>query len=130
MLFFLIIFLTVYFLIGKELHKRLELQEERIKELSSTEEGRKILEKENEISEKKHKKYLKTSSIIYFFVYLLFLFLGIYGTYTGIEKLKNGINFKDFVFMDKGFYLFSPFILVGSIIYLVNVIREIKNKNT
>ncbi|MBP5748808.1 MAG: hypothetical protein J6W63_10650 [Treponema sp.] len=120
----------VYSSIKKEMYKRVKKQEERIKELSSTEKGRKILEKENEISEKKNKKLLSIASVGYFIVYLLFFFLGIYGTYIGIEKLINGTNIKDIVFMDKGFYLFSPFLLVGSFIYFVKVIKEIKKKNT
>ena len=106
------------------------MQEERIKDLASTEEGRKILEKESEIREKQYKKYVSIASVGYFIVYLLFFFLGIYGTYTGIEKLRNGINLKDIVFMDKGFYLFSLFLLVCSFIYLIKVIKEIKKKNT
>ena len=120
----------VYSSIKKEMYKRVKRQEERIKELSSTEKGRKILENENEISEKKNKKLLSIASVGYFIVYLLFFFLGIYGTYIGIEKLINGTNIKDIVFMDKGFYLFSPFLLVGSFIYFVKVIKEIKKKNT
>ena len=120
----------VYSSIKKEMYKRVKRQEERIKELSSTEKGRTILEKENEISEKKNKKLLSIASVGYFIVFLLFFFLGIYGTYIGIEKLINGTNIKDIVFMDKGFYLFSPFLLVGSFIYFVKVIKEIKKKNT
>ena len=120
----------VYSSIKKEMYKRVKKQEERIKELSSTEKGRKILEKENEISEKKNKKLLSIASVGYFIVYLLFFFLGIYGTYIGIEKLINGTNIKDIVFMDKGFYLFSPFLLVSSFIYFVKVIKELKKKNT
>lgn len=127
---FITVILAVYFSIGKEMQKRVKMQEERIKDLASTEEGRKILEKESEIREKQYKKYVSIASVGYFIVYLLFFFLGIYGTYTGIEKLRNGINFKDIVFMDKGFYLFSPFLLVGSFIYLIKVIKEIKKKNT
>lgn len=117
---FITVILAVYFSIGKEMQKRVKMQEE----------GRKILEKESEIREKQYKKYVSIASVGYFIVYLLFFFLGIYGTYTGIEKLRNGINFKDIVFMDKGFYLFSPFLLVGSFIYLIKVIKEIKKKNT
>ncbi len=120
----------VYSSIKKEMYKRIKRQEERIKELSSTEKGRKILEKENEISGKKNKKLLSIASVGYFIVYLLFFFLGIYGTYIGIEKLINGTNIKDIVFMDKGFYVFSPFLLVGSFIYFVKMIKEIKKKNT
>lgn len=120
----------VYSSIKKEMYKSVKRQEERIKELSSTEKGRTILEKENEISEKKNKKLLSIASVGYFIVYLLFFFLGLYGTYIGIEKLINGTNIKDIVFMDKGFYLFSPFLLVGSFIYFVKVIKEIKKKNT
>ena len=120
----------VYYSIKKEMYKRVKRQEERIKELSSTEKGRKILEKENEISGKKNKKLLSIASVGYFIVYLLFFFLGIYGTYIGIEKLINGTNIKDIVFMDKGFYVFSPFLLVGSFIYFVEMIKEIKKKNT
>mgnify|MGYP003315253733 FL=1 len=112
------------------MYKRIKRQEERIKELSSTEKGRKILEKENEISGKKNKKLLSIASVGYFIVYLLFFFLGIYGTYIGIEKLINGTNIKDIVFMDKGFYVFSPFLLVGSFICFVKMIKEIKKKNT
>ena len=126
----LVISFIVYSSIRKEMYKRIKRQEERIKELSSTEKGRKILEKENEISEKKNKKLLSIASVGYFIVYLLFFFLGIYGTYIGIEKLINGTNIKDIVFIDKGFYLFSPFLLVGSFIYFVKVIKEIKKKNT
>ena len=59
-----------------------------------------------------HKKLLSIASVGYFIVYLLFFFLGIYGTYIGIEKLINGTNIKDIVFMDKGFYVFSPFYLL------------------
>lgn len=120
----------VYSSIKKEMYKRIKRQEEKIKELSSTEKGRKILEKENEISGKKNKKLLSIASVGYFIVYLLFFFLGIYGTYIGIEKLINGTNIKDIVFMDKGFYVFSPFLLVGSFIYFVKMIKEIKKKNT
>lgn len=118
----------VYYSIKKEMYKRVKRQEERIKELSSTEKGRTILE--NEISEKKNKKLLSIASVGYFIVFLLFFFLGIYGAYIGIEKLINGTNIKDIVFMDKGFYLFSPFLLVGSFIYFVKVIKEIKKENT
>ena len=126
----LAVYFIVYSSIKKEMYKRVKKQEERIKELSSTEKGRKILEKENEISEKKNKKLLSIASVGYFIVYLLFFFLGIYGTYIGIAKLINGTNIKDIVFMDKGFYLFSLFLLVGSFIYFVKVIKEIKKKNT
>ena len=126
----LVISFIIYFSIRKRINKKVDMQEERIKELSSTEDGRKILEKENEISAKKNKKYLSIASVGYFIVYLLFFFLGLYGTYTGLEKLINGINIKDIVFMDKGFYLFSPFLLVGSFIYFVKMIKEIKKKNT
>jgi len=130
LLFSLAISFIVYSSIKKEMYKRIKRQEERIKELSSTEKGRKILEKENEISRKKNKKLLSIASVGYFIVYLLFFFLGIYGTYIGIEKLINGTNIKDIVFMDKGFYVFSPFLLVGSFIYFVEMIKEIKKKNT
>ena len=130
LLFSLAISFIVYSSIKKEMYKRIKRQEERIKELSSTEKGRKILEKENEISGKKNKKLLSIASVGYFIVYLLFFFLGIYGTYIGIEKLINGTNIKDIVFMDKGFYVFSPFLLVGSFIYFVEMIKEIKKKNT
>ena len=126
----LAVYFIVYSSIKKEMYKRVKKQEERIKELSSTEKGRKILEKENEISGKKNKKLLSIASVGYFIVYLLFFFLGIYGTYIGIAKLINGTNIKDIVFMDKGFYLFSLFLLVGSFIYFVKVIKEIKKKNT
>ncbi len=125
---FIFVIFAVYHAVKKEIQKRFDAQEKRMKELSSSEEGRKILEQESEIREKRNSMIFPVAAVIYALVYIMFFFLGIYGVFSLIHKLCSGENLKDFIFTDRGLYVLSPLLIICSLSYFVNIIKNIKKK--
>ena len=121
----------LYLWIKKEMEKRRVKAENRIKTLSQTEEGKKLLEQEESERIAKTEKYLNVSLIGYFFVYLLMFVASFAGVYISIQELKSGKPFKEVIFQNDGqIYSFLPFLLlIFSGWMLVNLIRDMVKKD-
>ncbi len=117
--------------IRKEMEKRLAEAEKRIKTLSQTEEGKKLLEQEESERIAKTKKYASIGNIILFFVLLLLFIASFAGIYISIQELKSGKPFKEVIFQNDGqIYYFLPFLLlIFSGWMLVNLIRDMVKKD-
>lgn len=121
----------LYLWIKKEMEKRRVKAENRIKTLSQTEEGKKLLEQEASERIAKTEKYLNVSLIGYFFAYLLMFVASFAGVYISIQELKSGKPFREVMFQSSGKYinLFAPFLLIFSGWMLVNLIRDMVKKD-
>ena len=121
----------LYLWIKEEMEKRRVKAENRIKTLSQTEEGKKLLEQEESERIAKTEKYLNVSLIGYFFVYLLMFVASFAGVYISIQELKSGKPFKEVIFQNDGqIYYFLPFLLlIFSGWMLVNLIRDMVKKD-
>ena len=119
----LFIYLLIVRSIQNELKQRKDSEAERIKNLSATEEGRKILERENQLKEAKSRKTDAIGIPILFLTYFIFLLTGIAGIYFCIQELRNGEQISNIIFRDKGFYLFSPIFVISSIIKIFGTIK-------
>ena len=117
--------------IRKEMEKRRVEAENRIKTLSQTEEGKKLLEQEESERIAKTKKYASIGNIILFFVLLLLFIASFAGVYISIQELKSGKPFREVMFQSSGKYinLFAPFLLILSGWQLVNLIRDMVKKD-
>ena len=125
----LIISFAIYSLIGKEIEKRRKEREERLECLSKTEEGKNALEEEfkkNNAVAEKYEPLLMGVSLI---CTLGLLFLGLMGIYFFIQDVKNEKKVMDIIFFNKGMYLFSPILVIFSILKLIDLIKTLrKNK--
>ena len=121
----------LYLWIKREMEKRRVEAENRIKTLSQTEEGKKLLEQEASERIAKTEKYLNVSLIGYFFAYLLMFVASFAGVYISIQELKSGKPFKEVIFQNDGqIYYFLPFLLlIFSGWMLVNLIRDMVKKD-
>ena len=68
-------------LIKHEMQKRLDTQEERLKRLSATEEGKRILEEESEARTRKMKKWEPVLAVLLSFIWLIVLAAGVYSAF-------------------------------------------------
>lgn len=110
-------------LIKHEMRKRLDAQEERIKRLSATEEGKRILEEESEARTRKMKKWEPVFAVGLSFVWLLFLAVGIFGVYSFVTEISAGKRISKILFSDRGFYLISPIVIVYSVFQLISIVK-------
>ena len=90
-LFIAIVFGT-YLLIAKELKRRVKIQEEKLKRLSQTKNGKEILEKEFIEREKRSHKMAPFISIGYAICYCIFLCIGLSGTFLFIKDVYSGAS--------------------------------------
>ncbi|MBO7638023.1 MAG: hypothetical protein J6S91_03510, partial [Treponema sp.] len=77
-------------LVKKAVGKRRLLAEERIKKMSQTEEGREVLNQENQETSERQTKALKVAAIGYLVVYGLFIITGIASIIIFICEVKSG----------------------------------------
>ncbi len=110
-------------LLKREMQKRQKAQEERIKRLSATEEGKRILEEESEARTRKMKKWEPILAVFLSFTCLMALIAGIYGVYDFVTEISAGKKISEIIFLDRGFYLISPIIIVYSISQLINIVK-------
>ena len=119
--------LGTYLLITRELERRVKIQEERLKRLSQTKNGKEILEQEIIERNIRYNKIAPFISIGYAICYCIFLCVSISGTFLFIKDVYLGKKILDVLFLYKGYYLFSPLILIYSI-YKISllILRKIK----
>lgn len=110
-------------LIKHEMRKRLDAQEERIKRLSATEEGKRILEEESEARTRKMKKWEPVLTVFLSFTWLIVLAAGIFGVYDFVIEISAGKKISKILFSDRGFYLISPIIIVYSVFQLISIVK-------
>lgn len=110
-------------LIKHEMQKRLDAQEERLKRLSATEEGKRILEEESEARTRKMKKWEPILNILWCLASLIMLAAGIFGVYDFVTEISAGKRISKILFSDRGFYLISPIIIVYSVFQLINIVK-------
>lgn len=110
-------------LIKHEMQKRLDAQEERIKRLSATEEGKRILEEESEARTRKMKKWEPVLAVLLSFIWLIVLAAGIFGVYDFVTEISAGKRISKILFSDRGFYLISPIVIVYSVFQLINIVK-------
>ena len=110
-------------LIKHEMRKRLDAQEERIKRLSATEEGKRILEEESEARTRKMKKWEPVLAVLLSFIWLIVLAAGIFGVYDFVTEISAGKRISKILFSDRGFYLISPIIIVYSVFQLISIVK-------
>ncbi len=113
-----------YLIITKELERRVKIQEERLKRLSQTNIGKEILEQEFIEMNKRSNKIAPFISIGYMICYCVFLCVGLSGTFLFIKDVYFGEKILDILFLYKGYYLFSPLILIYSIYKIVLLILK------
>lgn len=106
-------------LIKHEMRKRLDAQEERVKRLSATEEGKRILEEESTFS----KKCEPILNILWCLASLIMLAPGIYGVYDFVTEISASKKISEIIFSNRGFYLISPIIIVYSISQLISIVK-------
>ena len=121
----------LYLWIKKKMEKRRVEVENRIKTLSQTEEGKKLLAQEESERIAKTKKYASIGNIILFFGLLLLFIASFAGVCISIQELKSGKPFKEVIFQNDGqIYSFLPFLLlIFSGWMLVNLIRDMVKKD-
>ena len=112
-------------LIKHEMRKRLDTQEERVKRLSATEEGKRILEEESEARTRKMKKWEPVLAVFLSFTCLMALIAGIYGVYDFVTEISAGKKISELIFSDRGFYLLSPIFIVYSLFQLINIVKAL-----
>lgn len=110
-------------LIKHEMQKRLDAQEERLKRLSATEEGKRILKEESEARTRKMKKWEPSFAVGLSFVWLLFLAVGIFGVYSFVTEISAGKTIRAIFFSDIKLYLLTPFVIAYSISQLINIVK-------
>lgn len=112
-------------LINREMQKRQKAQEERIKRLAATEEGKRILAEESTFS----KKCEPILNILWCLASLMMLALGLFGIYDFVTEISAGKKISEIIFSDRGFYLISPIIIVYSISQLINIVKAWVSSN-
>ena len=110
-------------LIKREMQKRLVAQEDRIKRLSATEEGKRILQEESEASVRKMKKWEPIFAIGFCFANLLFFAVGIFGVHSFVTEIYAGKRISAVFFSDIRLYLITPFIIAYPLFQLINIVK-------
>ena len=110
-------------LIKHEMQKRLVAQEDRIKRLSATEEGKRILQEESEASVRKMKKWEPIFAIGFCFANLLLFAVGIFGVHSFVTEISAGKRISDVFFSDIRLYLITPFIIAYPLFQLINIVK-------
>lgn len=129
---FLLMIIVAYYvssIISKEISKRRKTEEKRISELSATEKGKRILIEESEKRNARVKKLEPFCAAGLVFSNLLFLAVGTAGVYFCIKDLMAGAKLKDILFLNKGFYFVSPFLIIYAVLKFCNFIKNAGNKD-
>ena len=119
--------LFVYTAIRKQICKRQTAQIKRINELSRTEEGKKILERESELKCKRAEKLAPILFALYALIYIGFIIVGVVGIYLCINDVIAGKELMQVLFENKGYYIISPLLVVCAILRIVNLVKVIKS---
>lgn len=122
LVFVLLLAFIVSRLVKKAVEKRRLRQEERIKEMSETAEGREVLNEENEMASEKQSKALKVAAIGYLVVYGLFIIAGITSIIIFVHKLRAGKKVLEIIGSDRGFYVLAPVAMLWSIYSLLKLV--------
>lgn len=129
---FLLMIIVAYYvssIISKEISKRRKTEEKRISELSATEKGKQVIKEAAEKQNERTKKAEPWSIAALFVSNLLFLSTGTAGVYFCIKNLMAGAKLKDILFLNKGFYFVSPFLIIYSVWSFCNFIKAAKSKD-
>ncbi|MBP5751814.1 MAG: hypothetical protein J6W60_03000 [Treponema sp.] len=108
-------------LVKKAVGKRRLLAEERIKKMSQTEEGREVLNQENQETSERQTKALKVAAIGYLVVYGLFIIVGIASIIIFICEVKSGKSIGEVIGSGRGFFVLGPVVMLWSIYSLLKI---------
>lgn len=110
-------------LIKREMQKRLDAQEERVKRLSATEDGKRILEEESEARTRKMKKWEPVLTVFLSFTWLVMLAIGIFGVYNFVTEISADKGISAVFFSDIRLYLITPFAIAYPLFQLINLVK-------
>lgn len=121
LVFVLVLAFLVSRLVKKAIEKRRLLAEERIKKMSETEEGREVLDEENQEASEKQTKALEIAAVLYLVVYGLFIITGIASIIIFVLKVKAGKKVLEIIGSDRGFFVLAPVAMLWAVYSLLKL---------
>ena len=121
LVFVLVLAFLVSRLVKKAIEKRRLLAEDRIKKMSKTEEGREVLDEENQEASEKQTKTLKIAAVLYLVVYGLFIITGIASIIIFIFEVKAGKKVLEIIGSDRGFFVLAPVAMLWAVYSLLKL---------
>ncbi|MBP5357863.1 MAG: hypothetical protein J6Y69_01590 [Treponema sp.] len=121
LVFVLVLAFLVSRLVKKAIEKRRLLAEERIKKMSETEEGREVLDEENQEASEKQTKALEIAAVVYLVVYGLFIITGIASIIIFVLKVKAGKKVLEIIGSDRGFFVLAPVAMLWAVYSLLKL---------
>ena len=118
----LVFVLALAFIVSRLVKKAVEKRRLR------AEEGREVLNEENQAASEKHSTALKVAAIGYLVVYGLFIIAGITSIIIFVHKLRAGKKVLEIIGSDRGFYVLAPVAMLWSIYSLLKLVVKGRNK--